>query len=55
MSSVEPAWTTTCGRNWTRISYHPHTGGGGPAWNKDLHGFHTYIDELLAWLDKAQL
>jgi hypothetical protein len=42
------------GRNWTRISYHPHTGGGGPPWNKNLHGFHTYIDELLAWLDKAQ-
>jgi hypothetical protein len=45
---------TAFGKNWTRISYHPHTGGGGPAWNKDLHGFHTYIDELLAWLDKAK-
>lgn len=42
------------GQAWVQISYHPHTGGGGPAWNKDLHGFHTYIDELLAWLDKAQ-
>lgn len=44
----------TNGRAWVQISYHPHTGGGGPAWNKDLHGFHTYIDEILAWLDKAQ-
>lgn len=42
------------GQMWVQISYHPHTGGGGPAWNKDQHGFHTYIDELLAWLDKAQ-
>lgn len=45
---------TAFGKTWIRISYHPHTGGGGPAWNKDQHGFHTYIDELLAWLDKAQ-
>ena len=42
------------GRTWTHVSYHPHGGGGGPAWNKDRLGFHTYIDELLAWLDKAQ-
>lgn len=42
------------GKTWVQISYHPHTGGGGPPWNKDLHGFHTYLDELLAWLDKAQ-
>ncbi len=39
---------------WTQVSYHPHNGGGGPPWNKDCLGFHTYIDELLAWLDKAQ-
>ena len=44
---------SACGQNWTRISYHPHNGGGGPAWNKDRHGLHTYIDELLAWLDHA--
>jgi hypothetical protein len=42
------------GRSWTRISYHPHNGGGGPPWNKDRHGLHTYIDELLAWLDQAK-
>ncbi len=41
------------GRTWTHVSYHPHNGGGGPAWNKDRLGFHTYVDELLAWLDKA--
>jgi hypothetical protein len=42
------------GKPWVQISYHPHNGGGGPPWNKDVHGFHTYIDELLSWLDKAQ-
>ena len=42
------------GKTWVQISYHPHTGGGGSPWNKDTHGFHTYIDELLSWLDKAQ-
>jgi hypothetical protein len=40
------------GRLWTRISYHPHNGGGGPAWNPTLHGFHTYVDEVLTWLAK---
>jgi hypothetical protein len=36
--------------NWQQISYHPHGNGGGPAWNPNSHGFHTYIDELLTWL-----
>lgn len=38
------------GRRWRIISYHPHNGGGGPAWNPGVHGFHTYITELLSWL-----
>jgi hypothetical protein len=38
------------GRNWQRVSYHPHNGGGGPPWDPTVHGFHTYIDELLSWL-----
>lgn len=38
------------GTVWQQISYHPHTGGGGPAWNPGLHGFHTYLGELLSWL-----
>jgi hypothetical protein len=38
------------GRVWRRVSYHPHNGGGGPAWNPALHGFHTYAGELLSWL-----
>lgn len=38
------------GRVWRQISYHPHNGGGGPPWNPNVHGFHTYIDELLTWL-----
>ncbi len=41
------------GRTWRRISYHPHNGGGGPAWNPALHGFHTYAGELLSWLYDA--
>lgn len=41
------------GRAWTLVSYHPHNGGGGPAWNKDRHGFHTYLDEILCWIHRA--
>jgi hypothetical protein len=41
------------GRTWQLISYHPHNGGGGPLWNKDRHGFHTYFDEVLCWIQKA--
>jgi len=41
------------GRTWQLISYHPHSGGGGPAWNPAIHGFHTYIGELLSWLYDA--
>ncbi|HBB98767.1 MAG TPA: hypothetical protein DC054_25590 [Blastocatellia bacterium] len=44
---------TAAGRGWTRISYHPHNGGGGPPWNPAVHGFHTYIGELLSWLYDA--
>ena len=41
------------GRAWRLISYHPHNGGGGAAWNPAIHGFHTYIGELLSWLYDA--
>lgn len=44
---------TALGRVWRRISYHPHNGGGGPAWNPAIHGFHTYVGELLSWLYSA--
>jgi len=40
-------------RTWARMSYHPHNGGGGPAWNPALHGFHTYLGEVLSWLYDA--
>jgi hypothetical protein len=33
-------------------SYHPHNGGGGPPWDQNRFGFHTYYDHLLAWLDR---
>jgi len=41
-------------RVWELVSYHPHNGGGGPAWNKDRHGFHTYFDEILCWVQRAK-
>lgn len=42
------------GRRWQLISYHPHNGGGGPAWNPGVHGFHTYLSEILSWLSDLQ-
>lgn len=38
------------GTTWQLGSYHPHNGGGGPPWDQNRHGFHTYFDHLLAWL-----
>jgi hypothetical protein len=40
------------GQQWQLASYHPHNGGGGPPWNPMRHGFHTYLDQLIAWLDR---
>jgi len=45
---------TAGSKRWRQISYHPHNGGGGPAWNPNVHGFHTYVDEILAWLGDVQ-
>jgi hypothetical protein len=39
-------------RDFQLASYHPHNGGGGPPWDQARHGFHTYIDHVLAWLDR---
>jgi hypothetical protein len=41
---------TADGRQWHLLSYHPHNGGGGPPWDQMQHGFHTYLDHLIAWL-----
>ncbi|HUS34340.1 MAG TPA: E2/UBC family protein [Verrucomicrobiae bacterium] len=41
------------GRGWQLVSYHPHNGGGAAPWNKDKHGFHTYFDEILCWIHRA--
>jgi len=41
------------GRRWQLVSYHPHNGGGAPPWNKDKHGLHTYFDEILCWIHRA--
>jgi len=43
---------TADGRQWQLASYHPHNGGGGPPWDQTRHGFHTYLDHLIAWLAK---
>jgi hypothetical protein len=45
---------TALNQVWRQISYHPHTGGGGPSWNPAAHGFHTYRGELVAWLFDLQ-
>lgn len=45
---------TALDQAWQLISYHPHNGGGAPAWNPTKHGFHTYYGELLSWLHNAK-
>ncbi|MCC7519901.1 MAG: hypothetical protein IT578_12050 [Verrucomicrobiae bacterium] len=42
------------GLRWHLVSYHPHNGGGAPPWNKDRHGFHTYVDEIMVWVYRAK-
>jgi hypothetical protein len=43
---------TLDGQSWQLASYHPHNGGGGSPWNQARHGFDTYLDHLIAWLDR---
>lgn len=38
------------GRSWKQKSIHPYTGNGIP-WDKNRHGFHTYYNEMVSWLD----
>jgi hypothetical protein len=40
------------GRQWQLASYHPHQNGGAGPWNFQRHGFHTYLDQLIAWLHR---
>ncbi len=42
------------GCKWRQVSYHPHNGGGAPAWNPTIHGFHTYLGELISWLSNQK-
>lgn len=44
----------TEGQRWQLVSYHPHTGAGGPPWDQMSHGFHTYFTELVIWLAKLK-
>lgn len=39
------------GTRWQQVSYHPHNGGGGAPWNPGVHGFHTYLGEVMSWLN----
>lgn len=41
------------GRMWELVSYHPHSGGGGPVWNPSRHGVHSYYSEVLSWIQQA--
>jgi hypothetical protein len=41
------------GKTWQLASYHPHQNGGGGPWDQMQHGFHTYFDHLLSWLDQV--
>jgi hypothetical protein len=40
------------GVTWQLASYHPHNGGGGPPWDQMRHGFHTYFDHIISWLER---
>ena len=42
------------GRAWQLASYHPHNNGGGGPWDQLRHGFHTYLDHLLSWLERLE-
>lgn len=42
------------GRQWRKISYHPHGNGGAGPWNPQIHGFDTYLGEVLSWLADLQ-
>lgn len=54
VGQVQANTVNALGKAWQLVSYHPHAGGGAPAWSKDKHGFHTYVDELLTWVHRAQ-
>ena len=43
-------FVTALERKWQLVRYHPHTNGIGPAWDPTRHGFHTYIGEIMSWL-----
>ncbi len=40
------------GQAWQLASYHPHNNGGGGPWDQMKHGYHTYLDHLLSWLER---
>lgn len=41
------------GQTWQLASYHPHQNGGAGPWDQIRHGFHTYLESLLSWLERV--
>ena len=54
VGNPQPVHVNALGQQWQLVSYHPHAGGGAPQWDKNKHGFHTYVDELLTWVHRAR-
>lgn len=48
--SPQDTRVTALGSRWRLVSYHPHTNGIGPSWDPTRHGFHTYLGEVMSWL-----
>lgn len=39
------------GRLWRQVSYHPHAGGGNAPWDPNRFGIHTYLGDIISWLE----
>lgn len=39
------------GTRWQKKSLHPYIEPKGVRWDQNSHGFHTYYDEILSWLN----
>ncbi|HZH98578.1 MAG TPA: E2/UBC family protein [Fimbriimonadaceae bacterium] len=40
------------GKSWTLASYHPYQWSDNQ-WDQTKHGFHTYYDQILSWLNSS--
>ncbi|MCB1064457.1 MAG: hypothetical protein KDN20_16255 [Verrucomicrobiae bacterium] len=39
------------GRKWRKKSVHPYSGKSNSPWDQNAHGIHTYLGEILSWLN----